>query len=211
MGFSKNLKPFLKSMAIFGLIYLFIYYAVVAIVVYVVAVVIARVIHNYADLNPFGKPSRTIRKLSDPVLAPVRSYLIRMGFKPNLAPLLTILLAIFAGLTVTQVTYDVLFVLSGSILSVRIGSFTSLIGYILYGVLSLYSLMILLRIVFDWLMIFRGRLSRFLFVTTEPVLAPFRRIIPRIGMFDISPIVVFLLISILQRVVVSKLISSAFM
>jgi YggT family protein len=134
-----------------------------------------------------------------------------MGFKPNLAPLLTILFAIFAGLTVIQVVGDVLFVISGVIGSASIGAFTALIGYLLFGVLSLYSLMILLRIVFDWLMIFRGKLSRFLFVTTEPVLAPFRRIIPRIGMFDISPIVVFLLISIVQRFVVSRLISTAFM
>jgi YggT family protein len=34
---------------------------------------------------------------------------------------------------------------------------------------------------------------------TEPVLAPFRRIIPPVGMFDISYIVVFILFSILYN------------
>lgn len=40
---------------------------------------------------------------------------------------------------------------------------------------------------------------------TEPILAPFRRIIPPIGMIDISPIVVFLLLSFIERFVVGIL------
>ena len=34
---------------------------------------------------------------------------------------------------------------------------------------------------------------------TEPILAPFRRVIPRIGMFDLSPLAAFLVISFLQQ------------
>jgi YggT family protein len=38
---------------------------------------------------------------------------------------------------------------------------------------------------------------------TEPILAPFRKVIPRIGMFDLSPIAAFLVISFLQQSVAS--------
>ncbi|MBU0701672.1 YggT family protein [bacterium] len=40
---------------------------------------------------------------------------------------------------------------------------------------------------------------------TEPILAPFRRIIPPMGMIDISPIVVFLLLSFIEKFVVGIL------
>ncbi len=36
---------------------------------------------------------------------------------------------------------------------------------------------------------------------TEPVLAPLRRIIPSVGMFDLSPMVALLLLSVLQQLI----------
>ena len=35
---------------------------------------------------------------------------------------------------------------------------------------------------------------------TEPVLAPLRRIVPRLGMIDITPLVAILLMSVIQQV-----------
>jgi YggT family protein len=40
---------------------------------------------------------------------------------------------------------------------------------------------------------------RIVWEITEPVLAPFRRVIPRIGMFDLSPLAAFLVISFLAQ------------
>ena len=37
---------------------------------------------------------------------------------------------------------------------------------------------------------------------TEPILAPIRRVLPNMGMFDFSPIVAFLLITLVQRLLV---------
>lgn len=201
-------------MRIFSYIYLFAYYAAVVFVVYVTAVVIARWIITYLDLNPFSWFSRNVskyvRRFSEPFLAPVRSYLIRMGFKPTLAPLLTILLFALSGFYLLQFLHDVIITLVGSIRSIQHGAFVSFIGYLLYGLLAIYSLMIMLRIVLEWLMIYGNRLSKFLYRTTEPVLALFRRIIPRVGMFDFSPLLVFFLIMVLQRIVVSSLINPLF-
>jgi YggT family protein len=42
---------------------------------------------------------------------------------------------------------------------------------------------------------------RFLLRVTDPVLLPFRRIIPPVGMFDISPIIVLFLLQLFQRAV----------
>ncbi|MCC7370005.1 MAG: YggT family protein [Chloroflexi bacterium] len=41
---------------------------------------------------------------------------------------------------------------------------------------------------------------RFVIEITEPVLAPLRRIVPRIGMIDITPIVAILLMNVILQV-----------
>ena len=49
-------------------------------------------------------------------------------------------------------------------------------------------------------------LVRILYDITEPVLAPLRRVVPMIGMFDITPIVALILLDIIRRVLVDVLI-----
>jgi YggT family protein len=48
---------------------------------------------------------------------------------------------------------------------------------------------------------------RFLIRTTEPLLAPLRRMIPLVGMFDISPIIAFVILWVLQAVIAATLLS----
>ncbi|MDD4801846.1 MAG: YggT family protein [Syntrophomonas sp.] len=50
-------------------------------------------------------------------------------------------------------------------------------------------------------------LISFIYDVTEPIMAPFRRIIPSASGIDFSPIVLILVISLVQRLVVSLLIS----
>ncbi len=45
---------------------------------------------------------------------------------------------------------------------------------------------------------------------TEPILAPLRRIVPRIGMLDITPIVAIILMSFIQRVLQQVLLARPF-
>ena len=47
----------------------------------------------------------------------------------------------------------------------------------------------------------RGALARFVISTTEPVLALVRRLLPRTGMFDLSPMVIIIAIGVLLRFV----------
>ena len=48
-------------------------------------------------------------------------------------------------------------------------------------------------------------IARFVIEITEPVLAPLRRIVPRIGMMDITPIVAILLMNVILQVLESTL------
>jgi YggT family protein len=66
--------------------------------------------------------------------------------------------------------------------------------------LQILWLALLVRVILSWFPIDPSNpLVRILWEVTEPILAPFRRVIPRIGMFDLSPIAAFLVISFLQQ------------
>jgi YggT family protein len=45
----------------------------------------------------------------------------------------------------------------------------------------------------------------FLYEVTEPILAPLRNVIPRIGMIDITPLVAIILIQIIGQALVANL------
>lgn len=196
-------------MEIFSYIYQFIRYAVVLFILYVVVMVLLRWIIDKTDMNPFGTFARNVRRYSDQLVGPVRSHLLRVGFNYKFAPILTILIAILSGYFLLQFFESVLFTLSGTIASLRGGFIVPLIGYLLYGLLAVLSLMIIVRIIMAWLMIHGNRLSRILYTFTEPVLAPFRRLIPPVAMFDLSPIIVLFLISIFQQAILGTLIMSS--
>lgn len=68
----------------------------------------------------------------------------------------------------------------------------------LYTLGMIYLLMMLVRAVLSWFPLEPGspasRARRWLTVATEPVIAPFRKVIPPIGVFDISFLVAFLVV-----------------
>ena len=66
--------------------------------------------------------------------------------------------------------------------------------------LQILSVLILIRVLLSWFPIdMRNPIVRTLYEITEPVLAPFRRVIPRIGMFDLSPLAALLVIRFVQQ------------
>ena len=194
-------------MSLIASIYLFIWYAVVAVIITVIALMLLRLILNYADVNPFGRIAQLVRRLSDPMVDPVRRGLARAGLDPKIAPIGTILIAILLGYFALELVRTFLTTIAGVISSLEVGAVVSLIGYLLFGLLAFYSLLIFMRIIFSWGASSENRILRLLIKLTEPVLGPFRRIIPPLGMFDISPIVVLLLIHLFQRAIAGTLLS----
>lgn len=50
-------------------------------------------------------------------------------------------------------------------------------------------------------------IGRILYEITEPILGPMRRVIPMIGMLDISPIVAILLLTFMQGLILQALVA----
>ena len=192
-------------MDIFDAINQFVFYAIATVILVVIALMLARLILNKADLNPFSRPVILVRRWTDPMVNPVRRPLVAAGISPNVTPLVVILIAILLGYFATQFFGTVLFTVKGLIGSFMAGRPIAIVGYLIYGTLAMYSLMIFMRIIISWGVGPHNRLLHFLIRATEPVLGPFRRIIPPLGFFDLSPIVVLLLLDLLQRAVFATL------
>ncbi len=70
-----------------------------------------------------------------------------------------------------------------------------------YFFCQLLSLVIIARALLSWVMPNPyEQPMRFLIEVTEPILSPLRRIIPRIGMFDITPLIAIIVLQLLAEV-----------
>lgn len=77
---------------------------------------------------------------------------------------------------------------------------------------DLMSFAILARVIMSWFVMSGGgggggRMKAVLYEITEPVLRVFRKIIPRLGMIDISPLIALLVLDFVKIVIVSLIFS----
>jgi len=182
--------------------------AIEIIIIATIALMVIRLITDAMDLNPFAWTSRTVRSLTDRFVMPVRGGLRHVGVDPKFAPLVVILVVIVLGYFIVWLAGIIGDTILGVLNSVQRGAVITAVGFIIYGLLSIYLLLIFARVVFSWGQIsYRNRIMRFLIDTTEPLLGPLRRSLPPLGWIDISPIVAFIIIRLLLAAVSGTLLS----
>ena len=170
------------------------------------ALLILRLIFNYADPNPFGTIGRLgfkIRKITERFVYPAARFLSTFRIDPKFAPLLTILILLVVTYFISQVVGNTLFVIDGLTAGVATGNPRMLIGFILYGLLSLFVLFIFIRFLAQWFVFTRKTFLAFVMRVTDPIMLPVQRLIPPIGMFDISAMILLIFIGLLQSLVLN--------
>lgn len=79
--------------------------------------------------------------------------------------------------------------------------------YVLITIMDLYRWLLIAAAIFSWLIAFNvvntrnqfvSAVAEFLYRITEPVLAPIRRVLPNFGGLDISPVIAFFLILLVE-------------
>lgn len=60
--------------------------------------------------------------------------------------------------------------------------------------------LIFARVIFSWFQM-HGWLANFLVSATEPILGPIKKLMPRTGMIDFSPIIAYILIEVIRTIV----------
>lgn len=187
-----------------NLFYPWIFLAVWALFGVFLGMLILRLIFNYSDPNPFGKIGRfgyKVRKVTEKWVYPASRFLATFRIDTRLAPLVTMLIAFVFTYFAMQIVQNTFFVIDGLTAGVITGNVKLIVGFVLYGLLSVLVLLIFIRFISQWFVFHRNTFLGFVVRVTDPILIPARRLIPPIGMFDISAMLVLLLISFLQSIV----------
>ena len=181
------------------------------IIVATIVLMIIRMITDAMDLNPFAWTSCTVRRLTDGFVMPVRGSLRQVGVDPKFAPLVVILLVFVLGYFINWLAGTIGVTIIGVLDAVRRGAVITAVGHLVNGLLSIYLILIIARVVFSWGQIsYRNRVMRFLVNVTEPLLGPLRRMLPPLGWIDISPLVAILIILFVRAAVMGTLLGGPF-
>ena len=109
---------------------------------------------------------------------------------------------------VSRIIGDALFVIDGLSAGIVTGDPKKFIGFVLYGLLGVLILFIFIRFLSSWFVFTKNTFFGFVKRVTDPIMLPVQKIIPPIGMFDISAMIVLLVIGFLQSMVLRVMVYS---
>jgi YggT family protein len=153
-------------------------------------------------INPFSKIARFFRARIDPLMRGVEKVILRAGGSPASAPwwalvayvvfgILLITLLQFVGDILTQVTFAV-------------SDPRQLPRLLLSWAFAILRLAVLVRVLSTWLPVSPySKWIRWSYSMTNWMILPLSRIIPRMGVIDVTPIVAWFLLNLVERVVLS--------
>ena len=151
-------------------------------------------------INPFGPVAQFMRKVVDPVMLPVERRIVRSGGQPSSAPWWTLVAVVVGGLVlVTALDFA-----DGLMrqLSLAMSSPSALWMVLASWAFSFLRLALIVRVVSTWVQISPySKWIRWSYLMTEWMLAPLRRLMPNFGPMDVSPLIAFLLIGVVERLV----------
>ena len=149
-------------------------------------------------LSPFGMIARFTRANVDPAIAPIERAVVRAGGVPSSAPWWALVVVVLAGIIVITVLDFLRGQVEMFMRAIDDGprGIYQLTVSLIFAVLQLA---IIVRVVISWVRVRPGsRIARWSFKLTEPMLRPLRQVIPTFGAVDITPIVAWFLLSLLE-------------
>lgn len=158
--------------------------------IYTMALIL-RVFLQYSGANYYNPVSQLIIKITDPVVKPLKSYI--PGFK---GIDLSIVVLIFAC---ELIKVSLLLLMNyGSLIAIS-KLFIFSLGEGFSQTLNLVFYLLIGRVLLSWVQSPQtGPLQEICYTVTEPFMAPIRRIMPPISGFDLSPLVVILLLQLVN-------------
>jgi YggT family protein len=156
-------------------------------------------------LAPFAAWPRFVRRISQPVLVPLERRILRAGGNPSDAPLWLLGIVVVGGLVlISLVRWGIGFAYELGALA-QASPRAWLIAAVSWT-FRLLMLALLIRVIGSWLSLSpHSRWMRPFVVLTEWLLEPLRRVLPPFGPLDLSPMVAYLLLWIVQQVVIRAL------
>lgn len=147
--------------------------------------------------------SQTVVKITQPVVGPFQSFLGPVAGRFDLATLA-------AGFVLKVVSIIAIFMVVGIGMPPIVGLLIAGIAALANAILKIYFFAMIVMIILSWVAPNASHPAALLVMQlVEPIMAPVRRVIPPLGMIDLSPIVVFIAINLIDGLVVGSLIRAA--
>jgi YggT family protein len=153
-------------------------------------------------LSPFGGPARAVRRISDPLFTPMERRVVRAGGQPAHAPWWTVAAVVVGGLVLLGAVGFVRDEIARATFALGAGP-RGLAVLLLSWAFALLRLALLARVLGTWFG--QGRFSpwtRWAYPLTDWFMVPLQRVVPTIGALDITPIVAYFGLGLLQSLVV---------
>jgi YggT family protein len=149
-------------------------------------------------INPFNRVARFFRGSVDPLMLPVERVILRAGGAPAAAPWWALVAFAVFGIALISlleflggVFYQI------AVVSTQPGQAPLLL---LSWAFAFLKFALIVRVLSTWLPVSpHSKWIRWSYVLTDWLINPLRRLIPLLGMIDITPIVAWFLIGLIQK------------
>ena len=149
-------------------------------------------------INPFNRVARFFRGSVDPLMLPVERVILRAGGAPASAPWWALVaFAVFGIALISLLEF-----LGGVFyqLAVVSGQPNQAPMLLLSWAFAFLKLALIVRVLSSWFPVSPySKWVRWSYVLTDWLIKPLRRVIPLLGMIDITPIVAWFLIGLIQK------------
>ncbi|GAA3893365.1 YggT family protein [Halomonas cibimaris] len=151
----------------------------------------------------YNPMSQSVVKITQPVVQPFQRFLGPVAGRFDLATLA-------AGAVLKILSIIAIFMIIGVGIPPLGGVLIAGVAALLGAILKIYFFALIVMIILSWVAPNASHPGALLVMQlVEPIMAPVRRVIPPLGMIDLSPIVVFIGINLLDGLVVGALIRAA--
>ncbi|HTK48670.1 MAG TPA: YggT family protein [Gemmatimonadaceae bacterium] len=149
-------------------------------------------------LNPFGGVARFLRARVDPRLVGVERQVLRAGGRPSTTPWWALLLYIVAALLVLYVLNTIAALVYQLELATSLGGL-GLVRLVVHWTIGILQLALIVRVIASWIpRISTSRWIRWSYGATDWMLRPLRNLLPSFGVIDITPIVAYFALWLVQ-------------
>jgi YggT family protein len=149
-------------------------------------------------INPFNRVARFFRGSVEPLMAPVDRLVVRAGGVPSATPWWTIVAFAVVGIALIQLLEflgDIFYQLA--VVSQQPSQLGLLAASWAFGILKIA---LIVRVLSSWFPVSPySKWIRWSYLLTDWFIKPLRRVIPAIGMIDITPIIAWFAIALIQK------------
>jgi YggT family protein len=149
-------------------------------------------------ISPFNAVARFCRSTVDPIIAPIERRVVRAGGTPAAAPLWALAVIVIGGILLLTAIDMIRLEVVRTIMASQEGA-AGIFHLLVSWTFTILKAAIVVMVISSWLPISPySKWVSWSYRLSTPILAPLRRIVPNLGGLDITPILAYILLNVIE-------------